>query len=534
MPASYDSAVEEAKKLRSDSQKAARRDNWEQVIQRFAAIEKKEGKGEIAAKSAYQQGALWEELGNISRNANDWRKAATVFIRIADAYPRQSVAPDALLRCASIQAKQLGNPAAGRAALDRLIAGYPKSKEYRAAVALRNSMATVPSRHDPPAVVKQQDTGGLLQGIAWQGIGKTGTLTLDISKETRFRHQYLAPAGKEPARLQIDLESTLPDNSIQQEQTLSGGPATKIRVIGLGGESVRVLVDLKTITHYRVSASARPARILVQAGSGKAPAGAHAISPGSRKNGAAHEGAFDGLAEKRPGTLVEQLGLTVRAVMIDPGHGGNDPGATGNSIRESLVTLRMAKMLGKMLTRQGFEVLYTRDGDTSLALDLRPLIANKRKADIFISLHVNANSDPEINGVETYFLDLARTGSAAAVAARENAVSVQSISDLQVILADLMLSAKMQESRELAALVHSRSVKHLQQAGFLPHDNGVRSAPFAVLMGARMPAVLVEVGYLTNKVDAANLMTDKYLERFAEGICAGVLAYKKKISRFAR
>ena len=168
-----------------------------------------------------------------------------------------------------------------------------------------------------------------------------------------------------------------------------------------------------------------------------------------------------------------------------------------------------------------------------MPLEKRTELANAKKVDLFISLHVNSSTDKNLHGLETYFLDLARSSGAATVAARENAVSVKSISDLQFILTDLMLNAKQQESHELSRMVHSSAHAKVQRAGFAVADNGVRSAPFYVLMGARMPAVLVEIGYLSNADEAKRLQSEKYLEMLSDGLTAGVVAYKNKLARFA-
>ena len=161
----------------------------------------------------------------------------------------------------------------------------------------------------------------------------------------------------------------------------------------------------------------------------------------------------------------------------------------------------------------------------------RPLLANKKKADLFISLHVNANNNPAVRGLETYYLDEAKTQDAALVAARENSTSVRSISDLQFILTDLMLSAKVKESHHLADCVHAGILKTVKEAGQPAPDNGVRSAPFYVLVGARMPAILVEFGYITNSRDAANLQSEAYLQLQAEGLVAGILQYRAELAK---
>jgi N-acetylmuramoyl-L-alanine amidase len=236
-------------------------------------------------------------------------------------------------------------------------------------------------------------------------------------------------------------------------------------------------------------------------------------------------------SEKRIGDLVEQLGLTVRTIMIDPGHGGKDPGAQGlGGLVEKNVNLRFARILGKMLEDHGFQVLYTRTKDVFIPLEERTAMANAKKADLFVSLHCNAHGDAKSSGLEIYSLNLASTEDAVRVAARENAVSAKTISDLQLILTDLMLNTKMKESRDLAKTVQDKALGSVSR--WKTRDRGTHEAPFYVLMGARMPAVLVEMGYITNPDDAKRLSSDKYLEALAQGMVSGLVAYKQRIERF--
>lgn len=238
-------------------------------------------------------------------------------------------------------------------------------------------------------------------------------------------------------------------------------------------------------------------------------------------------------SHKQAATLVEQLGLTVRTIMIDAGHGGKDPGAIGvGGVQEKNINLRFAKILGEKLEDKGFNVLYTRKDDTFIALEDRTAKANLEKADLFVSVHCNAIHLKKFSGMETYFLDLATSKDAVRVAARENSVSTNSISDLQVILSDLMLNSKLKESKDLANQVHSRILKDLRKT-YKVNDHGVRSAPFYVLMGAKMPAILVELGYVTNANEAKRLQSDEYLQKQADGLVSGIMAYKRNIEKFA-
>ncbi len=160
-----------------------------------------------------------------------------------------------------------------------------------------------------------------------------------------------------------------------------------------------------------------------------------------------------------------------------------------------------------------------------LPLEKRTAIANMKKADLLISLHANAHKDTRCQGLETYILNIALDEDSMNVAARENATSTKNISDLQMILNDLMLNTKINESDRLAKFVHKGLVNELQKRYKTVKNRGVRQAPFYVLIGAEMPAILVEVGYITNSIENRRLRSSSYLNRVASGIVKGIDSY---------
>lgn len=217
--------------------------------------------------------------------------------------------------------------------------------------------------------------------------------------------------------------------------------------------------------------------------------------------------------------------------MIDAGHGGKDPGAVANRLQEKNINLRMAKILGGMLKEQGFEVHYTRTGDTFIPLEERTAMANGKNADLFISVHCNAHKDKNVRGLEVYYLNLATDAQAVRVAARENGVSAKKISDMQFILSDLMLNSKINESRQMAALVEQETLRTVRPKYSLS-SHGSKGA--FLRADRRAHAVhSQELGYLTNAPEAAKLNTDAYLQAMARGLTSGVMAYRKKLERFA-
>ena len=215
--------------------------------------------------------------------------------------------------------------------------------------------------------------------------------------------------------------------------------------------------------------------------------------------------------------------------MIDPAHGGKDPGCNGQGgVKEKNIALSIAKLLARKIEQKiGWAVLLTRDRDIFLPLERRTALANMKKADLFISLHVNATSNRKICGLETFFLNVATDVTSMMVAARENSSSEKNISDLQSILRDLMLNSNVHESSRLANVVHEEMVSLVSRKYKQVKDLGVKQAPFYVLIGADMPAILIQTGFLSNPLEKNRLFSKKYQECLAEGICEGILAYIK-------
>jgi N-acetylmuramoyl-L-alanine amidase len=173
----------------------------------------------------------------------------------------------------------------------------------------------------------------------------------------------------------------------------------------------------------------------------------------------------------------------IRRIVLDPGHGGRDPGAIGPSgLREKDVVLKITKRLRKQLKKRGYEVFLTRQSDIYLPLEERTAIANTKRADLFVSIHANASRKRGARGIETYILNFPSDEEAMELAARENAISTKKLSDLQIILYDLMLNAKVNESGRLAHHVQDSMRNHLNHGKSSRRDRGIKQAPFYVLM----------------------------------------------------
>ena len=225
----------------------------------------------------------------------------------------------------------------------------------------------------------------------------------------------------------------------------------------------------------------------------------------------------------------------IRTVVVDAGHGGKDPGATGRRfrLREKNMTLSISKKLGSILERSGIKVVYTRNNDTFVPLPTRSNIANRAKADLFVSIHINASRSKSLNGFECYYLSDATDDNARALEAFEDSsvsmnekASVEHSRQLDKTLWDLALTENRTESSELASYICD-SV----EAGRETYTRGVRTARFYVLKHTNIPAILVEIGYLSNRSEEVKLNDPKYLDRMAELVAGGILKYKKEYER---
>jgi N-acetylmuramoyl-L-alanine amidase len=221
-------------------------------------------------------------------------------------------------------------------------------------------------------------------------------------------------------------------------------------------------------------------------------------------------------------------GRAVAKVVLDPGHGGYDGGATGPAgLREKDVTLDVAKRTAPMLSRAGIEAVLTRDDDRFVSLEERAARANQLGADLFVSIHCNAAESHARHGVETYVLDTTRDEIAQRVAARENATSTTATADLGSILADLRLADQATHSTHLADLLQKSALASLRPSYGDVLDGGVHYAGFYVLVGARMPAVLFETSYISNGAEEARLGSADYKDRLADAIANAVRAYRE-------
>lgn len=232
-------------------------------------------------------------------------------------------------------------------------------------------------------------------------------------------------------------------------------------------------------------------------------------------------------------SLTRALGLKLGRVVIDAGHGGHDEGTRGpTGLLEKDLVLDVAQRLGTLVEqRLGAEVIYTRSSDVFVPLEERTAIANRAEADLFLSIHANSSPLKNISGPDVYFLSFATSQEAMDLAGRENAGTSKSIHELQDLLKKIALNEKVTESREFAFRVQRELYGTWNRLSGATKNRGIKKAPFVVLIGARMPSVLSEVGFISNPHDEALLKRGEQRQRLADALFRGVNAYASTLSR---
>jgi N-acetylmuramoyl-L-alanine amidase len=232
-------------------------------------------------------------------------------------------------------------------------------------------------------------------------------------------------------------------------------------------------------------------------------------------------------------SLIRAMGLKLSRVVIDPGHGGHDTGTiSAAGLYEKDIVLDVAKRLGQMLESQlGLDVIYTRTDDTFVALTERTRIANEHRADLFLSIHLNSSRLRTVAGPETFYLNLTNSEYSLDVAARENASAEQSVHDLQDLVQKIALTEKIEESREFAERMQKAMHGDLARTVRAAKNRGVKKAPFVVLIGASMPSVLVEIGFLSNPREETLFRRAEHRQAIAKALFGGVKGYASTLSQ---
>ncbi len=358
-------------------------------------------------------------------------------------------------------------------------------------------------------------------------------ISLELDRDVTWEAHQLGKGG--PGRVYIDINRTRLGKTVK-DITIGDGLLKGARVGQYKPDVVRIVLDTVNIKDFKVFALSEPTRLIIDVRGERpleisrldpsvsaAPEALAALRPDERTTVPAVEKE----KEKKPKSHKKPAISKIRRIVIDPGHGGHDPGAVGPSgLQEKDVVLNVGLQLRDLIKEElGLDVVMTRSTDIFIPLEERTAIANKVNADLFLSVHANAATNRNAAGIETYYLNLAKTEKAAQLAAKENGTSLEKVSVLQAILFDLMANYKLNDSAHLAEEVQKALYKKVRGQYADVKNLGVKQGPFYVLVGATMPSILVETAFLSNAHEETRLKDPAYLQMTAEGILEGVRGY---------
>lgn len=337
--------------------------------------------------------------------------------------------------------------------------------------------------------------------------------------------EYFSSDLLSPDRIYVDIyQAKL--NPILHGKTIpvKNNYLSQIRIAQKTTSTVRIAVDIdfKKIKRYRVWHLFDPFRIIIDIYPGNSPL-KHPPVKITQPAKPAKEGY----------SMVRQLGLGIQRIVIDPGHGGSDPGCIGKKgAQEKDIVLDVCTRLKKLLSsKKGLEAILTRESDIFVPVENRTIIANQKQADIFISVHANSNTNKKHYGIETFYLNFSQDPSVNEIAARENATSTKNISEMKEIIEMIVKNSKIVESMELAEKIQKNMTKCLSKKYKNIKNLGVKGGPFWVLIGGEMPSVLVEISHLSNLREEERLKSPQYLQRIAQGIYEGIIEYIQSLGK---
>lgn len=520
----YQVAKTEYQKLKQDEKRRGLRHHWLNVGKRFDVVATKYPKSERAPEALFMSGQLFADLSRLSQNSDDLSAAERSWRKLIDAWPKHKLSDDAALGLARLLADRRNDPKGARKVLERSVdVATDKKKE------MQKLLASLPVPVEPK---KEKDRPAKVKEVVAKSAPakKAAPVAIDEAPDeetappTTARVSALAEAlrklREEPPALPVN-----PENDDTAPSAQGRRMPVALRPEPLPVEAAPVDEDA-AVEPSDASAIASLQEKLRD------------VRVGARKPDPAARSRFAALAKHQQAdelSLAQQLGLKVRRVIIDAGHGGHDTGAIGpTGVREKDVALGVVLKLKEKLEALGLEVVLTRDDDTFIALDQRTRIANKEHGDLFISIHCNAAPSKNLRGIETYTLNTSSNRYSVRLAARENATTERGINDLQYILADLATKANTGESQRLAESVQRSLIRGLSKDYKGIRDLGTKEALFVVLLGAKMPSILVETSFLSNPEDEQRLASEEYQQSLADNVAEAVETFLEARNKVAQ
>ncbi|MDY0212684.1 MAG: N-acetylmuramoyl-L-alanine amidase [Desulfuromonadaceae bacterium] len=508
------------------------RHNWDKVLIPLHTFIDTYPQHSKTPSAYYLLGKGYSRLAEISHLSSDLDQAVNLLTKLEEKFPRSSLADDAMYLRAKLYLERFDDKKEAAQLCYLLLGRYPDGDMRPAAERLieRCGYTRAELKRAAASTLAPSTAGNFLTDIRHSITPERIRVVIETTTPAHFSAGNLTT----PARIYVDITGVKNHANLTNRYPIEhSNSLLKTVRVGHDGTAARVVCDLAKDADYNVFTLDNPSRIVIDIANSSGPV----VTAGHEELRAAPRATKDHVDTLLAGAVaghVDMVSLPSKSnknkrlcIVVDPGHGGKDPGAVGpNNLYEKDVTLAMGKRLAQTLRRHlDCDVHLTRTEDTYLTLMQRTAMANRLGADVFISVHVNASVNKSVRGTETYFLNFSKNDKAVEVAARENNMSLQEVGDLELILFDLMANSKINESSRLATEVQNSMVNKLNKRFSGIRDLGVRQGPFHVLLGADMPSILVEAAFVSNPQDAKLLRNNDFHATAVEGIAQGVKSY---------
>jgi len=576
--------------LKTNDKLAASRENWLKGVGNFRRIYLAEPKSDYAAACLFMLGRLYFDMYKAFGKGIDLGESISYYRDVGSLFPGHRLADDAYYAVGTILLEEVNDPKRAAKSFEKIVSEYQGGDMHAQAETRLKVLTKDFNIPLPTVMVGNSQLMKLTNVLPvkyWSSNNYT-RVVIKTSGPVTYREELLEEIGNRPRRLYVDFFDSYIEPRFRSPVPIEDGLLKRVRTGQYSTDTVRVVLDIESISSYKIFSLPDPFRVVIDVrGERKKPQVAQTPPPPVSNSSNSVNTPVPAEAATDPGTpkpaplavdpdstgspslaneekkvasviilkdhkksqvstastesdlnddfesygtstisLAQQLGLGVGKIVIDPGHGGKDPGAIAFGLKEKDIVLKVANNLAHHLKEDmGADVILTRDSDIFLPLEERTAIANTNDADLFISLHINAHPSPRVKGFETYFLNLSTNEEAMRVAARENATSAHQMSDLEDILSDIMQNSKINESSRLAQQVHNSIAKGLTTPPYIIKNMGVKQAPFYVLIGAGMPAILIELAFISNPDDARLLADDEFIDRLTAEISRGIQQY---------
>lgn len=521
--------------LYKSSKRIKYRHNWLKCIKLYASVYDRYPKSSEAAWALYKSARMYRKLYGYSGLREDLDRAVELYRKIVESYAGHRLADDAQYWIGDIYVKERNNPTRAYVEFLKVDIKFPSGDMRPKARKMLDKLSTVLSKEMGPLDSPREaaSTGELtrVKDIRHWSTPTYTRVVVDLERPLKYTSNLLKedPKNKKPGRLYVDIENASVSSDIESSIPIKDGLLLRARAGQYNKNKVRVVLDIDNIQGYKIFHLYDPFRIVIDVKGTERKTVTAKTEPPSKKR-TVRNGIRRAKEPEDSVSLARQLGLNVRRIVIDPGHGGKDPGTYYGKLKEKDIVMNLARTLKPRIEKRlGCDVILTRTRDVFVPLEKRTAFANVKKADLFVSLHVNSHNQSWVKGIETYFLNMTTDKRVIMLAAAENATSEKNISDLQVILRDLMFNTKINESSRLAREVQDGIITRLRGKYKNIKSLGVKQAPFYVLIGAEMPSVLVETGFMSNPHERRLLSSRAYLDRLADGIVTGIDAYIRSV-----